>query len=519
MIDIVSDEPLFNVKYKLNDGYLDRYSHPIELGEGHFDIYFEAMDSSGNLNSSTRKIKIDLSIPATLMIVSHEPDGENGYYTTQPMIYLQPQDDNDPFVRYRWNGGDWKDYEGPLTPSIGINELEYMSTDGAGNKESPPVREIFRYDPDPPNILLRTTPDGPDGDNGFYISQPLVQVNISDDVSDSFKSAYVLVSPGSGFEWEDDATPINGQIRIPEGRWNLFIIAQDLAGNRKETTPILFKVDLTPPMLDWYITPSTPDGNNTWYVTSPNIIFNHTDDNKTIHISFDGGLQERIEGDLTLPEGVHEIVFHARDQAGNLGKIHTFSYKCDLTDPIAGIIAERRNYFVNETINISSVSSTDDGNDLIFRYYVNETVWSKWSSSSNNSFSFSQPGQVSMFVEVMDLSGRTSFSEPLLLDIIEKPVMNDSSDPNGTGIVDDPEPEPYVQSDDVRISNETILLFSAIIILSLVLSITLVTFFRKRSIREVEWESDDDWLEEDWVDEDIDDEDEELDSIYIDIWE
>jgi hypothetical protein len=67
-----------------------------------------------------------------------EPDGANGWYTTDVTVMLNASDDLSGVARteYRLNGGEWKAYEGAVKVAAeGENLLEYRSADRAGNME------------------------------------------------------------------------------------------------------------------------------------------------------------------------------------------------------------------------------------------------------------------------------------------------------------------------------------------------------------------------------------------------
>ena len=350
--------------------------------------------------------------------------------------------------------------------------------------------------------------------NSTYISIPLVDVHVFDNISEKVMEQYVLVPPGIGFEWGLDSIPIAGPITIPEGDWNLFILAQDLAGNRKAMKPIHFSVDITPPGLNFCISPEQPDGNNTWYISTPELMILGPVLDNSIYISFDGGDHEMITGNITLPEGIHHIEVYAIDPSGIKGPVHSFSYKCDLTDPISVIKSERSTYHVNETILISASSSTDIVDIDVYHFYFIEDNKSTWSRSPNITISRHAPGNISIQVKVIDISGRSSISKPLLLHIIPTPKDTPTNDSNISGLIDDPDPDSTLVTNDNVITIEMvfgIIIFTVVVLLS---SFGIILFMRNRNIQEVEWENDDDWMDEDWVDEDIED-DEEVTSDHV----
>ncbi len=517
MVSIQDLEQLNDVMYKIDDGYLDRYSGPFMISEGKHSVYIEAKDDSGLFNSTISIFEVDTTGPLSSLEISHDPDGDNGYYITRPMIRIRSYDENqNSSAFYKWNEDAWTGYTSPLNVPLGINRLSYYSSDAAGNSELNKAFNTFKYDPYPPDVFVNITPEVPDGMNETYISIPVVDVHVFDNISERVMEQYVLVPPGIGFEWGVDSIPLAGPITIPEGEWNLFILAQDLAGNQKVMKPIHFSVDITPPSISFGISPEQPDGNNTWYTSSPKLrIFGSLLDN-SIFISFDGGDMESITENITLPEGIHDIEVHAIDRSGIKGQVHSFSYKCDLTDPIPIITSIKGIYHVNETILISASSSTDLMGIDMYHFHFIEDNTSTWSKSSNITMSRSTPGNLSIRVEAIDISGRSSISSPLTLQIIPIPEDLPFNETNGTGIVDDPDPNTNIDGDENIITGNMLIgmiIFSVVVLMA---SIGFILFMRNRNIQEVEWEDDDDWMDADWVDENIEDDGELVsDDLYI----
>ncbi|NOU86312.1 hypothetical protein GC102_11070 [Paenibacillus sp. LMG 31460] len=83
--------------------------------------------------------RIDRSKPETQAVIEPgEPNGANGWYTSDVTVTLSVYDDFSGAARteYRLNSGDWKVYEGAFAVSAeGSHVLEYRSVDRAGNIE------------------------------------------------------------------------------------------------------------------------------------------------------------------------------------------------------------------------------------------------------------------------------------------------------------------------------------------------------------------------------------------------
>jgi hypothetical protein len=157
---------------------------------------------------------------------------------------------------------------------------------------------------------LDITPKLPNGNNGFYITQPKVRIVVSNPANLSY-TAYYKIDNGSfavytsGFE-----------ITIPEGIHTLYYYAQDSFGNKENIKQARFKVDLTKPSLI-ISSPKNGDTFNTQSVTiegktSTDSIL--TIDGKKVDISSDGSFSYVY---TFSKEGTFSIKVRSEDTAGN----------------------------------------------------------------------------------------------------------------------------------------------------------------------------------------------------------
>ncbi|CAN7229845.1 exo-alpha-sialidase [Paenibacillus sp. LjRoot153] len=103
---------------------------------------------------------IDKAKPVTqAAVVPGEPNGANGWYTSDVAVTLSANDDFSGVARteYRLNSQEWKAYEGTFAVSTeGTNLLEYRSVDRAGNMEDS-LSKTLRIDKKAP--MLNIVPD------------------------------------------------------------------------------------------------------------------------------------------------------------------------------------------------------------------------------------------------------------------------------------------------------------------------------------------------------------------------
>ena len=98
--------------------------------------------------------------------------------------------------------------------------------------------------------------------------------------------------------------------------------AEDNAGNLENTSELTIIVDRTIPEIILTVNPTYPDGQNSWYITRPEVTLTVTDDNyDSMQYKWDDGAWETETNDTkTLPipsEGIHVLYYRAFDLAGN----------------------------------------------------------------------------------------------------------------------------------------------------------------------------------------------------------
>ncbi|MCD6383542.1 MAG: hypothetical protein J7L88_03680, partial [Thermoplasmata archaeon] len=230
-------------------------------------IYFIPSTTSSGGFSVNIDIK-DLVPPITnLTINPPEPDGEGGWYVTSPLVSLETEEGAKTY--FRIDDGEFTLYSSPFYMPEGVHTLYYYSVDKYNNVEEVKSR-LFRVDTTPPYSVATVSPPEPDGDDGWYITQP--SVNLSGE-----EGAVIL------YKMDDGRAQIAPDvITIPDGVHYLTYWAVDQAGNVEENHTLFFKVDTQPPRIDYSINPEFPDGEHEFYVTQPTIAL-HAQEEATIY--------------------------------------------------------------------------------------------------------------------------------------------------------------------------------------------------------------------------------------------
>ena len=183
----------------------------------------------------------------------------------------------------------------------------------------------WKYDPTAPTLNYSFSPANPDGQNGWYVTNPQANVQGSDATSGV---AIEAISIDNG-PWTSPPVTIG-----TDGTHRVDFSVTDVAGNRTIVS-VTIQVDTTPPTLSPSISPSTPDGRNGWYVTQPEITVNASDATSGVaaeEVSLDGG-STWASAPFTVPDGVHDVRVRARDVAGNTASQSLGTLRVDTVAP------------------------------------------------------------------------------------------------------------------------------------------------------------------------------------------
>ncbi|MFH0962167.1 MAG: chitobiase/beta-hexosaminidase C-terminal domain-containing protein [archaeon] len=315
--------------------------------------------------------------------------------------------------------------------SEGQYTIKYRGVDVAGNWETTKTAaNLLSIDKTAPGISGAAT-EGPNGLNGWYVSDVTVRFDCTDDLSGPVESFFDIfmttdgagqsasgtcydlagnsagttvsnididktvpsisgtVSPspnGDGWNKEDatvhfdcsDATSgisscTSDVLVTTEGETLVTGTAIDNAGN-SATADITVKLDKTDPVTESSFNPAAPNGLNGWYVTEPEITLTFTDADpssgkKWTKYKVNGGDAETYSAPFALPEGIHELKFHSKDRADNTEGWNTISnIKVDTTAPEAPEFSGTSPYYDGDGDFYVSWSSSSDATSGIRGY-------------------------------------------------------------------------------------------------------------------------------------------------------
>jgi hypothetical protein len=342
-----SNEPLNNSLLIVDGGDEVEYLTPVAVSDGVHDFSFTAFDLAGNMNQTRFTVKVDINAPVSTAEISHLPDGENGYYITMPTIEMKTEFEQDIVLEYRWDTFDWQVYNEPLNALSGVHTLYYRGVDLAGNAETEHSMTI-KLDSETPVVQFSVEPSIPDGENGFYVTNPLLGITADD--ADVF---YSIVTAGEMVSLSEIVEPVDGSIVIPDGDWSVYTKAVDEAGNVDNPEAVIFRVDTMPPTISAKLSPTSPDGASGWYVTKPTVELTADSPDTQIYWAYDNSeLWNEYDNDITLPSGVHKLKFKVVDRAGNIFYNESDLIRVDLDSPEVTILNPEEGVTVSTTTSV-----------------------------------------------------------------------------------------------------------------------------------------------------------------------
>lgn len=159
---------------------------------------------------------------------------------------------------------------------------------------------------------------------------------------------------------------------IDEGFYNVSLTVLDNSGLNNSTWQIIC-IDVSPPYTVFKTIPSIPNGENGWFVSNVNVTLIAHDNLsgvKETYYKINNENWIKFSGNFTINEGVHEINYYSKDNAGNEENIKSREIKIDTTPPytLCFLSANATNGWYNEELNVS-LESYDNLSGVDKTYY------------------------------------------------------------------------------------------------------------------------------------------------------
>jgi len=273
--------------------------NPPQQGDYKISVYTSKETTS--IDSDTFKI---VALPVTkATVIPAQPDGENGYYKTIPVVTLTATSsvDTNPQIYYYIDTGTPQLYTAQISIPDGIHTLYFYAKDKYGNTENPQSIQ-FKVDTVKPVITIVSPQD-----NVVLNSKDVtIKGRLSEVGSVTINGVQITVKTDLTFEY---ATTISGKTTFT-------IVAKDVAGNTAQAS-LTVSLDTTPPKL----TVTKPTAFQT--VNVPYVDVEGITDADAVKVTVNGqsvqigsGFKFTYRVILTT-EGLNSIDVIAEDLAGN----------------------------------------------------------------------------------------------------------------------------------------------------------------------------------------------------------
>lgn len=329
-VKIFCNDPGATIYYRFDEGPLNIYSSAITIPEGNQTLKFYGRDISGNQEGPhSMRIKVDATVPFSILTADPpEPDGKNGWYTSEPQVSILAGDTET--VYYRVDAGENQTFLSPFIINEGVHGVEYWAVDDAGNKEITRT-SFFKVDLTIPLVEATVAPGEPDGEDDYYVTQPKIDLHFD---SANETTGHYRFDQG-------DEQKFTSTVPVPDGKHTFTYWAQDEAGNNATEESLSFTVDTQIPTttLATYPNQTTLDG---WFNVTP-LVHLSTDPDAIVYFSLDGydylEFEPLYELDgapfmgLLFEDGIHSLFYYSKDIAGNTEPLRNATIMVDTKPP------------------------------------------------------------------------------------------------------------------------------------------------------------------------------------------
>ncbi len=323
------------------DGGAWRTTFPLALSEGVHTLESRAADRAGNLVSESWPVRVDFT-PPTLEATIPQPDGQNGWYTSAPVLKVSGNDALSGLAsaQIKVGSGTWVNTQTTLSQE-GSHTITFQTTDVAGNMTTQTA--ALKVDLQGPALLLDAS--GTPGQNGWYTS---ASVEVASTTSDAVSGLSKVEARVDGGAWQNlDKVTVSG-----DGAHQVEFRATDQAGNLTQHAQTV-RIDAAPPQVD--ITIDAIEGLLAWFRSAANVSAKAVDETSGIarmDIRVDAGDWQPVNAVKVEEDGIHQLGFRAVDKAGNRTELEK-EVKIDQHDPIGQFVEPVGGTKVQGTVDVS----------------------------------------------------------------------------------------------------------------------------------------------------------------------
>ncbi|MDD5066867.1 MAG: Ig-like domain repeat protein, partial [bacterium] len=298
VITVTEANPVTN--YSLLNG-LPYQSGTVISGEGQYELSVYARDIAGNVAQTNISFIIDKTRPQILVSGVDQGGVYNQYRSADIQIIELNLLDSYALL----NGEQYQ--SGRIITNDNLYNLSVYAEDKAGNVSQTNIS--FLIDTTPPRIIVTGVSNNAAYSTGVAASVQIIEPNS--------RTNYVLLNGGKY---------TNGAVISAEGSYNLYVFAEDIAGNSAEVF-LEFMIDKTPPVIQ-----ITGVEHNKYYNHDVTPVITVTDLNLTMtNISLDSA--PFTSGTTLSAEKDYNLRVEAGDKAGNIS-LTVINFGIDKTLPL-----------------------------------------------------------------------------------------------------------------------------------------------------------------------------------------
>ncbi len=279
--------------------------------------------------------------PVTTILDIQGNEGTNDWYKGLDPVLIRIEADDDMSgiwkIRYRVDGGDWKEYADQTIliglEGSGIYFIEFSAIDRAGNQEEEWGITI-KWDMETP-ATLADYPE-PDGQNGWYISATQVVLSVQESVSGYYKLC-IRYDNEPWYDWYNPDILIGVLFDVDGSHW-IEYYAVDMAGNIEQTKRVEIDIEISDPEASIDLVGQC--GIEDWYSSDVTVtLFSEATISGVSYIEwiYDSGELSRSYADsfsfTSSGESIHLVTWEVVSNAGRSSGPQTGSFGIDRTRP------------------------------------------------------------------------------------------------------------------------------------------------------------------------------------------
>ncbi len=323
-------------------------------------------------------------------------------------------------------------YRNATYSMIGTYRYTIYAVDNAGNGVTTIQRQFnitSAGDTTPPETTATLNPSSPDGPDGWYISPVEVTLSATDDDSGVDYTMY-RINNGT---W---TTYSSSFMVSSNGHYQVDFYSVDNAGNTETVDNVNFKINISVPTTVATFNPSTPDGDNGWYLGTVEVTLTASDPDGINYTMYRVGntAWQTYTGPFNVStDGVNIVEFYSVDNEGTVEETKSTTVKIDTEAPAVSLLRPQFGYlylFDRQLIPLSGgrtvsfgrltvvASALDDASGIgNVTFYVDDEAQNIDLQSPYQWVWSSDIGTRALHVVAMDRAGHTATSGTIIVSI------------------------------------------------------------------------------------------------------